>query len=190
MQSGMPRFSGGKTTICSNIDTFCQKWIIFGWFFHKLSLRAESNPGSANFYIFVPSLGLPKATARVGSSSSTAEKKAAQRDGGLQLIAYSIIKHLPTLQKVWPLYNVLWECSVVLHCLHISWKVAAHWVFRHFVCANFQTCISYGFWDTGIKTEEEWQRPQQPELEKWTFAISPMLMVQFKRSYNHILCWP
>ena len=33
------------------------------------------------FYIFVPSLGLPKTTASVGSSSSTAENKAARRDG-------------------------------------------------------------------------------------------------------------
>ena len=32
------------------------------------------------FYIFVPSLGLPKTTARVGSSSSTAEKKAGKNE--------------------------------------------------------------------------------------------------------------
>ena len=46
--------------------------IIFGCFL----LRADSDPGGANFYIFVPSLGLPKITARVVSSSSTVEKKA------------------------------------------------------------------------------------------------------------------
>ena len=54
------------------------------------SLRADSDPGGANFYIFVPSLGLPITTARVGSSSSTAEKKAVRPDGGRLLIVYSI----------------------------------------------------------------------------------------------------
>ena len=42
-----------------------------------------------NFYIFAPSLGLPISNARVGSSSSTAEKKAVRRDGGRLLIVYS-----------------------------------------------------------------------------------------------------
>ena len=42
------------------------------------------------FFIFVPSLELPKTTARVLSSSSTAEKKAVRYDGGRKLIAYSI----------------------------------------------------------------------------------------------------
>ena len=55
-------------------------------FFRELSLRADSDPGGAKFYIFVPSLGLPKTTARVGSSSSTAEKKAVRRDGGRLLM--------------------------------------------------------------------------------------------------------
>ena len=41
------------------------------------------------FFIFVPSLGLSKTTARVGCSSSNAEKKAVRRDGGRKLIAYS-----------------------------------------------------------------------------------------------------
>ena len=45
-----------------------------------------------NFFIFVPSLGLSKTTARVGCSSSTAEKKAVRRDGGRKLIAYSICR--------------------------------------------------------------------------------------------------
>ena len=49
--------------------------IIFGRFFRGQSLRAESDPGGANFFIFVSSLALSKATARVGSSSFTAEKK-------------------------------------------------------------------------------------------------------------------
>ena len=34
------------------------------------------------FFIFVSSLGLPKTTARVESSSSTAEKNAVRRDDG------------------------------------------------------------------------------------------------------------
>ena len=38
-------------------------------------LRADSDPGGANFYIFIPSLGLPKTTARVGSIFFTAEKQ-------------------------------------------------------------------------------------------------------------------
>ena len=54
-----------------------------------LSLRADSDPGGANFYILVPSLGLPKPTARVGSSFLTAEKKAVRRDGVRSLIVYS-----------------------------------------------------------------------------------------------------
>ena len=59
-----------------NIDTIGRYLILFRQFFRGLSLRADSDPGSVNFYIFVPSLGLPKITARVGSSSSIAEKKA------------------------------------------------------------------------------------------------------------------
>ena len=64
-----------------NIDMFGQYLIIIGRFFHEMSLKADSYPGSTNFYIFVSSLGLPKTTARVGSSSSTAEKKAVLPDG-------------------------------------------------------------------------------------------------------------
>ena len=60
--------------------------IIFGQLFRDMSLRADSDSGSANFSIFVPSLGLPKTTTRDGSSSSTAEKKAVQRDGVRLLI--------------------------------------------------------------------------------------------------------
>ena len=74
-----------------NIDTFGRYFIIFGRFFRGMSLRADSDPGGANFYILVPSLVLPKATASVGSSSSTAEKKAVRRDGVRSLIVNSII---------------------------------------------------------------------------------------------------
>ena len=81
MQPGTPRFPEGETTSRPNIDTFGQYLIIFRRYFRGLLLRADSDPGSANFYIFVSSLGLPKTTARVGSSSSTAEKKAVQCDG-------------------------------------------------------------------------------------------------------------
>ena len=52
-------------------------------------LRADSDPGGANFYILVPSLGLPKTTARVGSSSSIAEKKLSDVHGVRSLIVYS-----------------------------------------------------------------------------------------------------
>ena len=90
MQPGTPRFSEGKTTSRPNIDTFGRYLIIFGRFFRGLSLRADSDSGGVNFYIFVPSLGLPKITARVGSSSSTAEKKAVRRHGVRSLIVYSI----------------------------------------------------------------------------------------------------
>ena len=43
----------------------------FDLFFRELLLRADSDPGGVNFYIFVPSLGLP-----TGFRYSTAEKKA------------------------------------------------------------------------------------------------------------------
>ena len=59
-----------------NIDTFGRYFIIFEWFFRGLSLRADGDSGGVNFYIFLPSLGLPKITATIGSSSSTLEKKA------------------------------------------------------------------------------------------------------------------
>ena len=53
-----------------------------------MSLKEDRDPGGANFYIFVPSLGLPKTTARVGSSSSTAEKKLSDVHGVQSLIVY------------------------------------------------------------------------------------------------------
>ena len=89
MQTGTSRFSGGETTSRPNIDTFGRYLIIFGRFFRGMSLKADSNPGGANFYIFVPRLGLPKTTARVGSSSSTAEKKLSDVHGVRSLIVYS-----------------------------------------------------------------------------------------------------
>ena len=58
-----------------NNDIFGQYLINFGRFFHELSLRADSDPGGAIFYIFVPSLGLPKTTARVGSALPLQRKK-------------------------------------------------------------------------------------------------------------------
>ena len=90
MQPGTPRFSGGETTSRPNIDTFGRYLIIFGRFFRGISLRADSDPGGANFYIFVPSLGLSKTTARIGSSSSIAEKKLSDVHGVRSLIVYSI----------------------------------------------------------------------------------------------------
>ena len=89
MQPGTPSFPAGKTKSRPNIDTFGRYLIMFGRFFCGLLLRAESDPGGANFYISVPSLGLSKPTARVGSSSSTAEKKPVRRDGVRSLIVYS-----------------------------------------------------------------------------------------------------
>ena len=89
MQPGTPRFSGGETTSRPNIDTFGRYLIIFGRFFRGISLRADSDPGGANFYIFVPSLGLSKTTARIGSSSSIAEKKLSDVHGVRSLIVYS-----------------------------------------------------------------------------------------------------
>ena len=82
MQSETPRLSGGGTASRPNIDTFGRYLIAFGRIFREQSLRADSDPGGAKFFIFVPSLGLPKTTARVGSNSFTAEKKAVRRDGG------------------------------------------------------------------------------------------------------------
>ena len=38
---------------------FSRCLILFRWFFRVQSFRAESDSGGANFYIFVPSLGLP-----------------------------------------------------------------------------------------------------------------------------------
>ena len=95
MQPGMPRFSG-KETKSLNIDMFHQYLINFGRFFRGLSLRADSDPGGANFYIFVSSLSLPKTTARVGSSSSTAEKKVVRCDG-IQSLIYNIV---PIIQVI------------------------------------------------------------------------------------------
>ena len=83
----MSCLSGGETTSRPNIDTFGR---YIRTIFRELSLRAESDPGGANFYIFEPSFGLPKTTVRVGFSSSTEEKIAVRRDGGRLLIVYSI----------------------------------------------------------------------------------------------------
>ena len=96
----MPRFSGGETTGRPKIDTFGRYLINFGRFFRELSLRAESDPGGANFYILVPCLGLPKSTVKVGFSASTAEKKGVRRDGVRSLIVYStgqavLTEHVP-----------------------------------------------------------------------------------------------
>ena len=82
MQQGMFPLLGGETTGRPKIDTFCRKYIIFGRFFRAQSLQAESEFSGVNFYILVPSLGLPKFTARFGSSPSTAEKKRVRRHGG------------------------------------------------------------------------------------------------------------
>ena len=90
MQPRMFRFSGGETTSRPNIDTFGRYLIVFGRFFRGMSFRADSNPGGANFYIFLPRLGLPKTTARVGSSFSTSEKKAVRCDDVRSLIVCSI----------------------------------------------------------------------------------------------------
>ena len=57
-----------------------------------MSLRADRDPGGANFYIFVPSLVLPKTTARVGSISSIAEKKLSYVHGVRSLMVYSMMK--------------------------------------------------------------------------------------------------
>ena len=99
MQPGTPRFSEGETTSRPNIDTFGRYLIIFGRFFRGLSLRADSDPGGAKFYTFVPSLGLPKITARDGSSSSTAEKKVVRYHGVRSLIVYSryYVKNSPSV---------------------------------------------------------------------------------------------
>ena len=52
-----------------NIDMFGRHY------FRTVLSRFEPRATLANFYIFVPSLGLPKTTAKVGSSSSTADIK-------------------------------------------------------------------------------------------------------------------
>ena len=45
-----------------------------------------------------------------------------------------------------------------VHCLQTFWQVTAHGVIGSYLGTKFQTCSSYGFWDTGIQTEErEWQ---------------------------------
>ena len=75
-------FQEEKQRVVRTLITFGRYLIISGRFFCELSLQADRDPGGANFYIFVPSLGLPKTTARVGTSSSTAEKTAVRRDGG------------------------------------------------------------------------------------------------------------
>ena len=45
------------------------------------------------------------------------------------------------------------------------------------LCTKFQPCIIYGFWVTGIETEEQkQQQQQQQELQEWIFHTSPMQM--------------
>ena len=34
------------------------------------------------------------------------------------------------------------------------------------VCAKFQLCISYGFWVTGIETEQQQQQQQQRQKQQ------------------------
>ena len=69
------------------VQTLIDFFIIFEWFFHKLLLQAESNSGSANFYLALVYL---KPLPRVWPSSSTAEKKAVCCNGTQSLIVYSI----------------------------------------------------------------------------------------------------
>ena len=83
--------------------------------------------------------------------------------------------------KISPPYNTgvaLLLFTRKLHCLQTFWQVIAHLGIGPYLCAKFQTCSSYGFWDTGFETEQQ-QQQQAEELEKWTFAIFPMLVVQF-----------
>ena len=84
MQLGTPRFLGGEIAIRPNpnIDAFCRYLIIFGRFFRELPATSREQSLRRKFFTFVPSLGILKTTARVGSISSTAEKKAVRRDGG------------------------------------------------------------------------------------------------------------
>ena len=123
MQPGTPRFSGGETTSRPNIDTFGRYLIIFGRFFRGISLRADSDPGGANFYIFVPSLGLSKTTARIGSSSSIAEKKLSDVHGVRSLIVYSIWIEEGGDQIMQILYNVVccFATRVSVFKAYISW---------------------------------------------------------------------
>ena len=67
-----------------NIDTF-------GGYGSFVDCRSEQTAilAARIFFIFVSSLGLPKITARVGSSSSTGEKKAVRRHGVPSLRVYS-----------------------------------------------------------------------------------------------------
>ena len=52
-----------------------------------------------------------------------------------------------------------------LHCLQTFWQVTARRVNEPYFCAKVQTCTPYGFWDTGIQTEEQEQRQQEEELD-------------------------
>ena len=60
--------------------------------------------------------------------------------------------------------NALLLFTRKLHCLQTFWQVTARRVIGPYLCTKFQTCTSYGFWDTGIQTEE--QERQEEELEK------------------------
>ena len=68
-------------------------------------------------------------------------------------------------------------------CLHVNYIVYKTFDRSLHVGSSDPTCVQNfrpvaltGFWDTGIQTEEQ---EQQEELEKWLFAVSPILVVQF-----------
>ena len=72
-----------------NIDIFGQYLIISDHF--SLTAASSRQRSWRREFLYIPRLDLPKTTARVGSSSSTTEKKAVRRDGGRLLIVYSTI---------------------------------------------------------------------------------------------------
>ena len=83
-----------------------------------------------------------------------------------------------------------------LHCVQTLWHVTAHRVIGPYLCAKFQTYASYGFWDTGIQTEEQERRQRQKELEKWTFGhishVSGPILTKFRCTYiltSAIILW-
>ena len=73
MQSGTPRFPGGETTSSPNIR-LANIWTVLS----RTAASSRQRPWRRKFVLI---LGLPKTTARIRSISSTAEKKAARRDG-------------------------------------------------------------------------------------------------------------
>ena len=132
-----------------NIDTFGRYLIIFGRFFRGMLLRADSDPGGANFYIFVPSLGLPKTTARVGSSSSIAEKKLSDVHGARSLIVYSIsairCTHVNGIHTEQPRNGVPYQmcaqprCIPAIRCTQVNAKLCAVYhirrLLKNYACA-------------------------------------------------------